>query len=220
MSEQRIEAKRARDRERIKRPEVKAKNTESCLKWQDKKRVELYGDLSLKGVGLGKGCFFMVRKCRCCGEVASLRREPPKAMVEMCRRCSAKGHSKRVKDAICVECGAAHLSAHVGARCQTCVGKYVKAAKQRRKAMERGARVGENVVADKVFALDGWRCRLCKCKVQKQYIYAPNAAELDHIIPLSKGGLHAYDNVQTLCRACNGKKSDSIVPTQLRMALV
>jgi 5-methylcytosine-specific restriction endonuclease McrA len=30
--------------------------------------------------------------------------------------------------------------------------------------------------------------------------------EMDHIIPLSKGGKHTLDNVQPLCRKCNREK--------------
>ena len=37
-----------------------------------------------------------------------------------------------------------------------------------------------------------------------------NQATLDHIIPLSKNGPHAYYNVQTLCRKCNTKKRNNV----------
>lgn len=32
------------------------------------------------------------------------------------------------------------------------------------------------------------------------------APELDHVMPLSKGGTHSMDNVQLLCRKCNQRK--------------
>lgn len=34
--------------------------------------------------------------------------------------------------------------------------------------------------------------------------------QLDHIIPLSKGGVHAAYNVQLLCRSCNCSKTDKM----------
>jgi 5-methylcytosine-specific restriction endonuclease McrA len=34
-----------------------------------------------------------------------------------------------------------------------------------------------------------------------------NAPELDHIVPVSRGGLHTYENTQCLCRSCNGWKA-------------
>jgi CRISPR/Cas system Type II protein with McrA/HNH and RuvC-like nuclease domain len=37
-----------------------------------------------------------------------------------------------------------------------------------------------------------------------------NYPSIDHIIPLSKGGLHNWDNVQLAHRKCNRKKSDKI----------
>jgi len=42
------------------------------------------------------------------------------------------------------------------------------------------------------------------------------APELDHIVPMSKGGAHSYMNTQCLCRACNGAKSNEVIG-QLRL---
>ena len=32
--------------------------------------------------------------------------------------------------------------------------------------------------------------------------------ELDHVVPVSKGGRHEYENFQTLCKRCNSGKKD------------
>lgn len=62
-----------------------------------------------------------------------------------------------------------------------------------------------------VFERDGWSCQLCGCSTPKSLrgTYEPNAPELDHIIPVSKGGAHTEKNLQCLCRACNIAKSDA-----------
>ena len=62
-----------------------------------------------------------------------------------------------------------------------------------------------------VFERDGWLCRLCGTPTprEKRGTCDPDAPELDHIKPLSKGGHHAWSNVQCLCRQCNQRKGDS-----------
>lgn len=65
-----------------------------------------------------------------------------------------------------------------------------------------------------VFTADDWRC--CNCGVPtpraKRGTNEPCSPELDHIVPLSRGGEHVRSNVQTLCRACNAAKSDHMPP--------
>ena len=63
----------------------------------------------------------------------------------------------------------------------------------------------ELVVRQTVFERDKWRCAMCGIKTIKQP-YQHNSAELDHIVPLSKGGEHSYVNTQCSCRRCNGSK--------------
>lgn len=62
----------------------------------------------------------------------------------------------------------------------------------------------------KVFERDGWRCRICgkKTPKEKRGKFYSNSPELDHRIPISKGGGHLYVNVQCCCRKCNNVKSN------------
>lgn len=69
----------------------------------------------------------------------------------------------------------------------------------------------------RVFNRDGYRCQLCGCKVKRTKTYHPQQATIDHIVPLSLGGGHSYENVQTCCQECNWKKGAS-VEGQMRMA--
>ena len=55
-----------------------------------------------------------------------------------------------------------------------------------------------------VYERDGYRC--CCCGVFGRYA----ALEIDHIIPISKGGKSTYENLQTLCHECNYAKGNKI----------
>jgi 5-methylcytosine-specific restriction endonuclease McrA len=81
-------------------------------------------------------------------------------------------------------------------------------AKSKRRARMRAVTI-ENVDPFRVFDRDGWRCQLCGVATpkRKRGTYDDDAPELDHIIPLSRGGAHSYLNVQCACRKCNGEKS-------------
>lgn len=59
----------------------------------------------------------------------------------------------------------------------------------------------------KIKERDGYKCRYCKISLNDE----PNLLlEIDHIIPLSKGGLTIEDNLQTLCWKCNRSKGTKL----------
>jgi hypothetical protein len=72
----------------------------------------------------------------------------------------------------------------------------------------------ENVDPIAVLQRDGWTCGICGVDTPRALrgTYARNAPEMDHIIPLSAGGPHTYDNTQCACRSCNGAKGGAIPP--------
>lgn len=55
---------------------------------------------------------------------------------------------------------------------------------------------------------DSYTCKACSASVAVE----PNLLlEVDHIIPVSKGGMSAVENLQTLCWRCNRRKSNKIL---------
>ncbi|GGY88954.1 HNH endonuclease [Streptomyces nitrosporeus] len=50
---------------------------------------------------------------------------------------------------------------------------------------------------------DEWSCVYCDCSFGQMV-----AAEVDHIVPLAKGGLHEWSNLAPACAWCNRAKSD------------
>lgn len=58
---------------------------------------------------------------------------------------------------------------------------------------------------------DNWVCQCCGVKVHDNKESTPTKAEIDHIIPISKGGTSEPDNLQVLCRTCNRSKADKIL---------
>ena len=59
-----------------------------------------------------------------------------------------------------------------------------------------------------VFARDGHRCQYCGAA----------AENIDHVVPRSRGGQHAWENVVAACRPCNTHKEDRLLAeTSLRL---
>ena len=60
---------------------------------------------------------------------------------------------------------------------------------------------------DSILRRDNYTCKKCGNSIYNE----PNLLlEIDHIIPISKGGKTEPNNLQTLCWRCNRKKSDNL----------
>ena len=55
-----------------------------------------------------------------------------------------------------------------------------------------------------IYARDNYRCKICGKKDHGDNL------EIDHIIPIAKGGKTTFDNLQTLCHDCNVKKGSTV----------
>ncbi|RQM94427.1 hypothetical protein COR53_07845 [Staphylococcus pettenkoferi] len=59
----------------------------------------------------------------------------------------------------------------------------------------------------KLIERDGGRCYLCGDDVLFSYNFNhPKYPTIEHVVPISKGGTHSWDNVMVACRDCNTRK--------------
>ena len=66
------------------------------------------------------------------------------------------------------------------------------------------AKISDTVRA-KVLARDSFICRACGFGGSANYAFA---LDCDHIVAESRGGKATLDNLQCLCKGCNGAKGD------------
>ena len=116
----------------------------------------------------------------------------------------------------CKECGTVFSAGYGDKRSSYCSDLCNRRVVRRiRKPQERArlrSATVERVDPFKVFDRDGWRCQICHKPTPQRLrgTIKHNAPELDHIVPLARGGEHSYRNTQCACRKCNGRKSNSV----------
>jgi len=116
----------------------------------------------------------------------------------------------------CPECGArfapsygdkrrTYCSAACAARRARRIAKHLRDARAIANGFERFDPI-------EIFDRDAWRCRICGAATPRHLrgTTAERAPELDHVVPLSKGGPHSRGNVQCACRRCNLLKADAV----------
>lgn len=133
----------------------------------------------------GSGCSQHVkrgdyRKCELCGCEIDRRRHKSK------RTCAPCGKARRVESRRNIR------DKHELNRKQRMESQFV-----------------EHVSRAKVFRRDRYKCWICLGPCKRKYIAGDMASPtLDHVVPVSKGGLHSYKNCRTAHAICNSLKSD------------
>lgn len=133
-------------------------------------------------------------------------------MFGRCRRCDAIYWRETKNQQFCDET-CKTLSAADSRRRARSSSTY-RAAKKAHKARRRAR---ESVLVEcfdpiEVLVRDGWTCMECGIETPPRLrgSYEPNAPEVDHVIPLARGGAHTRLNTRCTCRACNLRKGASM----------
>lgn len=83
--------------------------------------------------------------------------------------------------------------------------------RKRRDERIASASVREDIDRRAVFERDDWTCNICGGPIPQDAVYPdPLSAQLDHVIPLSLGGDHSYDNAAASHMRCNLTKQGGL----------
>lgn len=88
---------------------------------------------------------------------------------------------------------------------------YLNESVQFRKSVAGQRSLMTSSLREKIKSRDKFTCQICSISTDDERNLL---LEIDHIVPLSKGGMTSEDNLQTLCWRCNRSKGAKIIPTQ------
>lgn len=132
----------------------------------------------------------------------------------------ADNHNKREASKVacnCERCGDTFSKDHTRPNQRFCSRSCARRADwETRRARERAndtERQPPTSVAYRVLRESGWVCSACGVDTPEvlRGTHALNAPEVDHIVPLSRGGNHSYENLQCLCKSCNSSKGAKLM---------
>ena len=127
---------------------------------------------------------------------------------------------KQVTFIVCENCGKLFIGTnkYCSKRCaeRKCEGRKEKARLQRAKA---NGNIDKDITLDKLIHIDNNICGICgkECnsddykKDNGTFIVGSLYPSIDHIIPLSRGGTHTWNNVQLAHMICNSIKNNKIL---------
>ncbi len=184
---------------------------------------------------VGTSCRVWVNTCTECQSPFVARRKSTRCPGRCTRdpslsRARAKYRETYQRDLtprVCDQCGISFIHGRQGPA-RFCSQKCVQSTEtykdgRRRHAHLRRVRLAsggvsrDRVYRQRIYERDGWRCQLCQRPVRRDVAPMHDMAPtLDHIIPVSAGGLHEPLNVQTAHFLCNSKRG-ATGPAQLRL---
>jgi 5-methylcytosine-specific restriction endonuclease McrA len=151
------------------------------------------------------------RLCNDCGHAYITRTWNGKHKHDRIRSCPDCGATIGKSVQYCSDCWRKHRTASKIKGRKRRAALHGRVGKHRQRAIRYGVAY-EPINPLEIFERDGWACKECGISTPQSLRgkMVPNAPELDHVIPMSRGGPHLRDNVQCLCRKCNIIKGASL----------
>ena len=145
-----------------------------------------------------------------------------------CAKRSAYRRKQEKDIRICPECGERFTRADGGYRfcSRKCAKKALhrkyRSGNHRHRARQYGVEYEPGITLRKVYEKDGGICYLCGQSTDwddiresgEGYAAGPSYPTIDHVVPMSKGGSHTWNNVRLACHRCNSCKGADDVEGQ------
>lgn len=168
-------------------------------------------------------------QCNTCGAILTrswITIRHSKVSCDNCERLKRKANFKplrkppqgvqlslNVSTKQCEECGTMFVSKMGNEKyCSKCRKRVANRNKDKR--INRANVVDRDISLNKLYKRDNGICYICgvRCNFEDHhtedgnFIVGPTYPTIEHVFPLSRGGLHSWDNVRLACHACNSKK--------------
>ena len=163
-------------------------------------------------------------RCKKCGNIRTRSRSKifDNDQNIACPICD--NNRKGIRIGVCAECGKEYIKycpQHI--LCAEC-HENKKREKQKEKwkinkrlreaKAKKNGKIDYSITLTRLIERDGHICQICGRKVDEtdytyvndHFIAGNDYPSIDHIVPLSKGGVHQWDNVQLTHRRCNSIK--------------
>lgn len=117
----------------------------------------------------------------------------------------------------CVVCGSQYETYNPMQKtcCKKCGRRLANSRKQNRIPKEQ--MIDKDITLEALYKRDSGVCylcgKLCDWNDKDGNVVGSNYPSIDHMIPISRGGLHAWTNVKLAHFKCNWKKSDDLPPS-------
>lgn len=171
-----------------------------------------------------KGYEGITLHCPVCEENARKQKEEAEVFKRYQREWAYEHkpvRARQIQITTCKRCGGAFIgtSKYCSKECMNRAQNSRKEAARR--IREKEQMIDKDISLERLYERDNGKCYMCgiKCNWDDKTItengtivVGPTYPTIEHVVPLSKGGNHSWDNVKLACFMCNTKKSDKTYP--------